>query len=965
MKMIFVLTVIFLSENCLAQIDINGSAKPLIDANMLGTWPSLSNPILSKNGKYIAYVINNQPLKNGALVIHDIRTSEKVTFVSKSIEDDFFFFSSDSKKIIWKSFDTIWTYNVIDKNLACVTNIQVVKCPLNRGQWIAYQSAGDEGVLTLINLITDARYDYRGVNNFLFSNDGESLLFKRVSKKDSLSNEEVVHVKLQSHTCNVIWTSNVNMSIDGFTFDNSGKQIAFVVSSNKFNNNLSGIWYYKDGMKKSIIKVSDSFQIRAQSNQTLGGLSFSKNGMWLFFNVVIKDTQLSMNSNVLSSQLWSYRDRNFNEGPSMVNNVSGFVNVANNQVGYIGTGGETLVTPSFKITGDYAVFRNSQAAEDDAWWPHKMPTSYLVISLKTGKVETLTTKKNGQLTNFSFSPTGRLLTYWDTFQKNYFSYDLKVRKYCNLTKLLPMITNENGSSVNSYPEAEIAGWYKNDSALILYDRYDIWKINIRGNKAPINLTNGYGFKNHIKLRIIYEDADSYNKNIYTGQERLLLTGFSTLNKYNGFLKLDLSVNDRDPQCLIMAPYRFYMTESQKAHYYSFSVEGIRPLEFDGGNNKFWVIQRQNASSYPNYFLTTNFKSFDPLTELEPQRKYNWLTSELITWKQFDGKIAQGVLYKPENFDPNKKYPVIFNYYEKLSYRLYQFPFPGLTNENINIPWFVSRGYLVFTPDIQYSNASKSDQVVGDAVYNSLESAVQFLSKLKYVDDARIGAQGHSFGGGETFSLIVRSKSFAAAIATSSTVSDEISAYLGIKLVGINGRPTSYRINHAEAGHDMIGATFWQRPDLFIKASPVYSANKVSAPLFIIHNLGDIICDWNQSAEMFSALRRLNKPVWMIQYDGESHSIQKKKNALDYTLKINQFFDHYLKSAPAPIWMTQGIPARLKGAITSYDLDPFGNCGKDCKVCKMWNEKWKKDSVATMKEIQVKIKSEHWMGGGGL
>jgi hypothetical protein len=71
---------------------------------------------------------------------------------------------------------------------------------------------------------------------------------------------------------------------------------------------------------------------------------------------------------------------------------------------------------------------------------------------------------------------------------------------------------------------------------------------------------------------------------------------------------------------------------------------------------------------------------------------------------------------------------------------------------------------------------------------------------------------------------------------------------------------------------------------------------------------------------------------MLQYDDGGHSV-KGKDAVDFTIRLTQFFDHYLKGAPPPKWMTVGIPARLKGIETGYELDPNGSCGKDCKICK--------------------------------
>ena len=155
-----------------------------------------------------------------------------------------------------------------------------------------------------------------------------------------------------------------------------------------------------------------------------------------------------------------------------------------------------------------------------------------------------------------------------------------------------------------------------------------------------------------------------------------------------------------------------------------------------------------------------------------------------------------------------------------------------------------------------------------------------------------------------------------------------------------------------------GLSIWDHQQLWLANSPVLNAHKVSTPLLIFHCKADDAVPWAQAVEMFVSLRRLNKRAWMLQYDNGTHNVN-GKDAKDLTIRVNQYFNHYLKSAPAPIWMSQGIPARLKSITTGYPLDPTGTCGKDCKVCKMWNDKMKKDSLTTLKEIEIRKIKEHW------
>ncbi len=100
----------------------------------------------------------------------------------------------------------------------------------------------------------------------------------------------------------------------------------------------------------------------------------------------------------------------------------------------------------------------------------------------------------------------------------------------------------------------------------------------------------------------------------------------------------------------------------------------------------------------------------------------------------------------------------------------------------------------------------------------------------------------------------------------------------------------------------------------------------------MHNQKDGQVPYPQGIEYFTALRFLNKKAWLLQYDNSGHQLFSEQDATDYTIRMTQFFDHYLKNKPAPKWMTQGRPASLKQVDDRFELDPEGSCGDDCPVC---------------------------------
>jgi dipeptidyl aminopeptidase/acylaminoacyl peptidase len=324
------------------------------------------------------------------------------------------------------------------------------------------------------------------------------------------------------------------------------------------------------------------------------------------------------------------------------------------------------------------------------------------------------------------------------------------------------------------------------------------------------------------------------------------------------------------------------------------------------------VLRSRSTESPNFFYTKDFKTFNALSNIYPERLFNWLTTELKEFKTIDGRMEQGILYKPENFDAGKKYPVLVHYYEKMSQQLNKFLTPGLSDGTINIPYFVSRGYLVFLPDIHYRTGE-----IGESAYNSIVAAGNYLSALPFVDGKRMGLTGHSFGAFETNYVITHSSLFTAALSDAGP-SNFVSQYgsyelhAGISLQGI-----------VERGQNRMGANLWERPDVYIKNSPIFEADKITTPVLMVCNKLDAIVHFEQGVQLFTALRRLGKKAWMLQYDGEAHSVFQEKNQMDLTIRATQFFDHYLKGKPAPKWMLDGTPAKLKGIETGYELDTTG------------------------------------------
>jgi dipeptidyl aminopeptidase/acylaminoacyl peptidase len=155
-------------------------------------------------------------------------------------------------------------------------------------------------------------------------------------------------------------------------------------------------------------------------------------------------------------------------------------------------------------------------------------------------------------------------------------------------------------------------------------------------------------------------------------------------------------------------------------------------------------------------------------------------------------------------------------------------------------------------------------------------------------------------------MVTRTNLFAAAEA-GAPVANMVSAYGGIRWGTGMSRMFQY-----ERTQSRIGGSLWDKPLRFIENSPIFTADKIETPMLMMHNDEDTAVPWEQGIEFFVALRRLGKPVWLLNYNGEPHGLRKTQNQKDWATRMQQFFDHYLMDAPAPVWMEEGVPGILKG-----------------------------------------------------
>ncbi|WP_316738441.1 alpha/beta hydrolase family protein [Pedobacter aquatilis] len=512
---------------------------------------------------------------------------------------------------------------------------------------------------------------------------------------------------------------------------------------------------------------------------------------------------------------------------------------------------------------------------------------------------------------YMISSNSRYLVYFNYTVGNYYSYDVRNRKTINLTQgLLGFRSKAGVDTYNSRPSHDInfhdpdpvsgiSTITANDrSRYVISDGYDFWKLDPSGKNAPICLTNHYGRKNNIVFRITLEGLTG---KIIKWGDKILFRGFNSLTKEDGFFALSLE-KSMTPEMIV---YDHAMI--------SMATGPIHPVKASNANVLLYAKSYANKSV--NWFITDG-KIEQQISDVCPEKNYNWMTSELINWKSENGFPLQGILYKPEDFDANKKYPMIINFYEMKSDLLHEFHKPGYIFADIDIPWLVSRGYLVFLPDMKFRLGE-----AGKSALEALESGTDELCTRPYIDKKHIGIAGHSFGGFESAYFVTHTTRYKAAL-VSAAITDVIARYNNPS-GGLGSESGSQTVEWSQGG---IGTTLWDRPEQFIENSAIFNLDKVTTPVLMMHNDKDNAVPFSQGLEMFSGLYRLGKPAWLLQYEGTGHILNQGGNEetkLDFTTRVTQFFDHYLKGAPAPLWMLDGIPFKDRGKKTGLELGTLG------------------------------------------
>lgn len=927
--------------------------KPL-DHSVYDSWESLSGISVPYNGKYVFYSVNKQQ-GDGILYVYNLATGEKIDIprgkgavISTDGQTLLYRISplyseTHEAKVKKKKGDdmpkdTLVILNLKSGEKQIFPRLKGVKYGRELQRYIAFQTTPeapkkdakgpkpDKSAGTPLYLmdIRSAKIDTIGiVEKYDFTDDSEYLSYiTKPGKKDTVG-VRALHIKdFASGEDKVILSGDKKMKVELPVYDEVYGRFAFYaqVDTTKEAQKFSDIYLYEKGKAQAMKLISrehagipEEWMIGDKHALSFaeGESSLSKDGGALFFGIKPipeeQDTTIAEFERV-KLDIWRWnadylptveavRKKEFENMSYLTayyfSDPTKVVQIENEVV-------HSVNIPD-KLQGDWVLSSSDKAYRVLRQWETNPHSDIYKVNVRTGESELL--KKDATNSVMLPSPSGTYYTLFGSLTQDWYLYNIQTGAHRNLTSELGVAFWNEDTDTPGLPRPYSAStWVENEEYFLIGDRYDLWQFDPKGEKAPFMITEGLGKATNNNFKVARPIHDPKAKRTRFGAasgplklgEPLYLSSFNRVTREHGFYMKDITKKKAKMVKLAEGPYTMAISGISLSNEYP----GIAQV---GKSQKpprklsipVFVYTKGNFENSTNVFITKDmFRTESRISDTNPQQKdYNWGTVEMVSWMTADSIKAEGLLFKPENFDPNKKYPVIIYFYEKDSDELYNYRSPAPSRSIVNIPYFVSNGYIVFDPDIYYTTGHP-----GQSAMRSIMPAVDMLCENPWIDSENMAIQGQSWGGYQVAYMITQTDRFKAAGA-GAPVSNMTSAYGGIRWGSGVTRQMQY-----ERGQSRIGQNLWDAFDLYVENSPLFFVPNVTTPVLIMHNDKDTAVPWYQGIEFFASLRRCGKQAWMLQYKGEDHNLRERHNCKDLSEKLAEFFDHFLKGAPEPEWM---------------------------------------------------------------
>ena len=890
--------------------------KRPLDHSVYDIWQSIDTKLISDDGQWVAYSIQSR--KDGSTLILECPDRGIKTEIPDGHNASF---TSDSRHFIYltrpgrsetvsynmdqnisKIDSAVLTIVNLDNNqVAEVRNVSSYQVSPDGYQFLCYRSQNGLLIHSLIGrkelLILE------NIKKFEFSELGNKLYLES-NKADSIT--DIMIYDFQSGTLDTI--TRTNRELISYVLTSDASKAALLLADNSSPQtkiSSTSIWYYQQGMDKAKMLFNDDSSM-LPANMKLSRhreLSFSKSGNRLFFGIAPLRIPLPPPSGEQRAKvdIWHYNDYNVqsmqleptNLRKALQKNFLSMYDFSKTKIVMLESEEVPICILSANADENVILVRTDYSKKPEWDWKHA-EAKFDLYQINAQSGERQLVRKDMVGASFLPSPNGKYILWYSMDLKHYFVWNGS--ELSNITNTIkePLYNVDYEWSRLPQPYM-IMGWHEGDSAVYVYDQFDIWKVPL-DTTAPINMTQGYGRKRGISLRHASKSRGWSNR-VFKTEDTILLNAFDFQNMSSSIAVLKMNNNSKSNAV------KRITIESPKMMGTDYLIDFITTAK--GGADAI-IYTKENYKSSPNlYYAKIVFEigtaKETKLSTINPQQaEYVWGTSELIRWKAFNGKDAVGIIYKPENFNPSKAYPLICYYYEGITDELNRYVAPEPATGSPNISYFVSNGYIVFRPNIDYEIGQPCQDV-----YDYVVSGTRELIQRGLADSTSLGIIGSSFGGYETMCLITKTSLFRAAWA-SLPVSNLITYYSSL-----NGY-SSPNFQPIEKVQYRMKGNLWDNTSSFIKNSPFFYFDKVTTPLVVLSNDNDPKTKIEYGIEIFLGLRRLRKEVWLLNYNGERHGVFSWHNRIDLQIRMQQFFDYKLKGVTPTKWIIHGVPAVRKG-----------------------------------------------------
>lgn len=818
-------------------------------------------------------------------------------------------FSNDSQGLLYVRSDTLFYYRILENKIERLGNFLSFQGS-TIGHYVVATSSTSKADIVLINLLTLQKTEFRNVIRFEFEPSGAGLMMTTKNEQNIYS---LLIYEMSVQNTAILW-SKQGVQIKNALRAKDGLSIYFVTETDD-SAKLKSIWQYSMNFRSAKLLLDDTscFQ-RSGYRLSTESLTLNSKSNVLFFRVLEMVPDPTANTEGPSVDVWSYLDPKIKtqefKQPRFKKRIAAY-SILNDSFLVIENENEVLLTRKLDLVGERVVVAHfpadiltysSDGEVSEAYslneynWSRFTQPRIEIVSLNTSNRKTIFKSlklSGGFFPYFTPTPDGAHFIFFDS--SNYYLLNSKTGLVKNLTHSLKNIWTISDPDIAATryfkPLGGVLSWREDGKSFLVYDKYyDLWSISLQDAKLSVNLTAGTAKK--LKASFLPIGLGKQ----YSATDLIYVQSLNYPQLGESIWKISLG-GAFSPACISKGKIK-----------YSNILRAKNAIMF--------LVTTQSVSQPMSVSWTADFQKLYPLNSVL-KRKGTMIDKSIIQWS-VNGSLMTGIMYKPRDFDPKKKYPVIFYYYDKEatlhlnSFETYidQSISSSATGDRLNISYCLNNGYIVFVPNFYYNLGQ-----IADNVTLGILGAVKKISTFPFIDPKRMGIQGHSFGGYQT-NLIVANTSVFAAACSGSGASDLVSLYGADEK---DGEGFSYSAN-VETGQFRTGVLMWDRPDIYIKNSPVFNAHKVSTPLLLMSNKNDHRVPFAQGVEFFKALRRLGKKVWLLQYDQGAHSVGGEVAAADYGRRMMQFFDHYLKGLPAPVWMTQGVTVKQKHFKLGYEYD---------------------------------------------